>query len=425
MGAPKILFAFENCLPSPQADAEVFVTTARYLAPLISQSWFHVPMTRAADRNAVERLAGMPALRAYAPARPAALRHLCCGLTLVLRRAFRQADMVYTRNLWVAWMALLFGQRVVFDHYRPWPDQIPPLQLFIFRLMSSRRFLLNICHSDYTRRKYAALGVSSAKLVTIRNGFEPSRFAFPIPVEAAKRVIGVPEDQKTVVYTGRLNHKKGLGLAIEAARLLPDLLFILVGSASKGPIEAAARDVANIRIVPWQPPEELAAYVFAADVLLIPPSDAPLAVFGSTVLPLKLFSYMASGRPILAGDTADIREVLRHNENAFLCRPDNVGALVSGLLALTQDTALASRLATTALADSRGLSWSARTQLITGAVESRLSAGRVHHECWAHSRSWLWQSWRWLVHLVRHGAWVLPPEEGVLFEKKNQKAFDS
>ena len=36
-----------------------------------------------------------------------------------------------------------------------------------------------------------------------------------------------------------------------------------------------------------------------------------MAEFGSTVLPLKLFFYMASGRPILAGDTPDIREVLR------------------------------------------------------------------------------------------------------------------
>ena len=420
----RILFAFENCLPSPQADAEVFVTTAQYLAPLTSRSWLHVPLPRGADEEAIGRLAGMPVLRAWAPARPAALRHLCCGLTLVLRGAFRQADLVYTRNLWVAWMALLFGQRVVFDHYRPWPDQIPPLQFWIFRLMSNQRFLLNICHSDYTRRKYADLGLPSAKLLTIRNGFEPSRFASPIPVEAAKRAISVLDDQKTVVYTGRLNHKKGLGLVIEAARLLPDMLFILVGSAGEGPIEAASRGLPNIRIVPWQASESLAAYIFAADVLLIPPSGAPLAVFGSTVLPLKLFSYMASGRPILAGDTADVREVLRHDENAFLCAPDNIGALVSGLLALTQDFARATRLAAASQADSRGLTWSARAEQIISAVESRLSARHLDRKGWrwGDCRNWMLQSWRWLVHLVRHGGWVLPPMEVVLLREKEPKS---
>ena len=411
----KILFAFENCLPSQQADAEVFVTTANYLAPLVSKSWLHVPMSRSADRNANERLAGMPVLRAYAPARPAALRHLFCGLTLVLRREFRQADLVYTRNLWVAWMAILFGQRVAFDHYRPWPDQIPPLQFWIFRLMSGPRFLINICHSDYTRHKYLALGVAAGKLRTIRNGFEPARFASPVSVETAKRALGVPDGRKTVVYTGRLNHKKGLGLVIEAARLLPEILFVLVGSAGDGPIEAASRDADNIRIVKWQSSETLARIIFAADVLLIPPSGAPLAVFGSTVLPLKLFSYMASGRPILAGDTADVREVLRHGDNAFLCRPDSVDALVAGLLALTRDATLADRLGAAAFADSRGLTWSARAERIVGVVEGRLLAERVRPEGWRwrNARSWLMQSWLWLLHLVRHGSWVLPPDPGL------------
>ncbi len=413
--ALRILFAFENCLPSPQADAEVFVTTAKYLAPLLSQSWLHVPMPAGADRGGIERLAGMPVLRAWAPARLPALRHLCCGLTLVLRREFRQADLVYTRNLWVAWMATLFGRRVVFDHYRPWPDQIPPLQLFIFRLMSGRHFLLNICHSDYTRRIYAALGVPAEKLRTIRNGFEPARFAVQLQMRAAKRAIGVPEGRQTVVYAGRLNHKKGLGLAIEAARRLPDLLFILVGSAGEGAIEAACRGVANMRIVPWQPPEALAAYLSAADVLLIPPSGAPLAVFGSTVLPLKLFLYMASGRPILAGDTPDVREVLRHGENAWLGAPDSIDALVSGLARLTQDAGLAQRLAASALADSAGLTWGARAGHILGAIESRLAGGRVRLGAWrwVNSRSWAVQSWHWLYHLVRHGAWVLPPAPGL------------
>ena len=160
--------------------------------------------------------------------------------------------------------------------------------------------------------------------------------------------------------------------------------------------------------------DALAAYVFAADVLLIPPSAAPLAVFGSTVLPLKLFSYMASGRPILAGDTADIREVLRHDDNAFLCQADSIDALASGLLALTRDMTLADRLAATALADSVGLTWSARAAAILGAVESRLAAERVIHEGWrwSHCRSWLVQSWLWGLHLARRGSWVLPPGAG-------------
>jgi glycosyltransferase involved in cell wall biosynthesis len=407
----KILFTFENPLPSTEAEAEVFVTTARHLAPHTSQSWLHVPAADDANRDTAAELARVPVVRAYAPLRPAVLRHLCCGLTLALRREFRQADLVYTRNLWVAWLAVRFGQRVVLDHYRPWPEQIPPLRLWIYRLIRHRRFLANLSHSEYTRNKYLEIGLPADKLHCVRNGFDPKRLGAPVPLEVAKRRIGVDADQKTVVYTGRVNHKKGLELAIEAAKRLPDHLFVLVGSHGDGAIEAMARGVANVRIVPWQSPEALAEYIFAADVLLIPPSSRPLAEFGSTVLPLKLYLYMGAGRPILAGDTPDVREVLENGRNALLCRPDCLESLVAGIGALTRDTALAQRFAATALADSRDFTWSARARKIAALLESRLAA--VPSECspWSREqlRAWVSQSRRWAIHLVRKRSWVLPP----------------
>jgi glycosyltransferase involved in cell wall biosynthesis len=408
----RILFAFENPLPSTEADAEVFVTTAKYLAPLVSQSWLHVPAPDEAGQEAAGALAQMPVVRALAPIRPAVLRHFWCGLTMPFREEFRQADLVYTRNLWVAWLAVLFKQNVVFDHYRPWPDQIPPLQYWLYRLFCDRRLLINICHSNYTRGKYLALGIPEEKLRCVHNGFEPQRLQAPVPIDQAKKKIGVSPDQRTVVYTGRINRKKGLELVVAAAQRLPDILFLLVGSYGEGPIEALAAGLDNVRIVPWQPQERLADYLFAADVLLIPPSWQPLAKFGSTVLPLKLFFYLASGRPILAGETPDICEVLRHGENAFLCAPDDLESLVVGIDVLTRDAALAQRLAATALAESRDFTWTARAQKIVDIVAERLRLAPAEPGTWSRSqsRAWLDQSRRWLIHLICKRSWVLPPD---------------
>ena len=409
----KILFTFENPLPSRQADAEVFITTARHLAPLISAAWLHVPTSRVARTEAPDGLTTVPA---WAPLRPAALRHLFCGLTLVLRREFRQADLVYTRNLWIAWVAILFGQRVVFDHYRPWPDQIPPLQYWLYRLNCSRRFLLNICHSDYTRGKYLKLGVAPGRLVCVRNGFEPRRLRAPLPLDVAKREIGVEPGRSTVVYTGRLNHRKGLALVMDVAARLPEILFILVGSSGDGPIERLAAALPNIRIVAWQPPDRLGRYVFAADILLIPPSWKPLAEFGSTVLPLKLFLYMASGRPIVAGATPDVLELLGHDRNALLCRPDDVDALAAAIRGLLADPALGARLAAAARADGATYTWDVRAHRIAGLIAERLHARSPAAGGWgrAQSRIWRRQSWRWLLHLLRARSWVLPPDFAAL-----------
>ena len=193
-------------------------------------------------------------------------------------------------------MSLTFGQRVVFDHYRPWPDQIPPLQRWLYQLFSHARLLVNICHSNYTREAYLRLGIDEAKLRRVLNGFEPQRLDAPVSTAEAKSSLGLDPARKTIVYTGRVNHKKGLALVVEAAKALPELLFLLVGSKGEGPIEALAQGVPNIRMVPFQPPEALVHYIYAADVLLIPPSLEPLAQFGSTVLPLKLFFYLGAGK---------------------------------------------------------------------------------------------------------------------------------
>ncbi len=407
----KILFTFENPLPNPQADAEVFVSTSKHLAAFASKAWLHVPATDAANCAMTSAATGMAVVRALAPLRPAALRHFCCGVTLPFRRVFREADFVYTRNLWVAWVALLFGQRVVFDHYRPWPDQVPPLRRWIHSLFCNARLLANITHSRYTQAKYLELGIPAEKLYCVHNGFDPQRLGAPLTLAAAKRQIGVEDDTKTVVYTGRINHKKGLELVLQAAQHLTDHLFILVGAGEPGPIETLANRLKNVRIVPWQESDALARYIFAADVLLIPPSAKPLAEFGSTVVPLKIYLYLGSGRPILAGDTPDIREILEDGKNALLCQPDSVDALVAGIRALTGDPSLARRLGETSLADSRRYSWSERARRIAAILSDRLAATPVECNAWnrAQNRDWWLQSRRWAVHLVRKRSWVLPP----------------
>jgi hypothetical protein len=125
---------------------------------------------------------------------------------------------------------------------------------------------------------------------------------------------------------------------------------------------------------------------------------------------LKLYLYMGAGRPILAGDTPDVREILQNGRNAVVCRPDNVESLVAGVRALTDDSALAQRLAATALADSRGYTWTARAGRIASILEERLASAPVGHRVFslAQSRAWLGQSRRWAVHLVRKRSWILP-----------------
>ncbi|MBE7209845.1 MAG: glycosyltransferase family 4 protein [Gluconacetobacter diazotrophicus] len=399
----RILFTFENPASSPEADAEVFLSTARALAAGTNTARLHIP--------GPELPSGPPApFRAWCPARPAILRHLCCGLTLPLRRAFRRAELVYTRNLWVAIVSLRCGRRVVYDHYRPWPDQIPPLAPVVRRMMSHPRFLLGICHSDYARRSFLRAGVPPDRLRVVHNGFDPSRFAHAPDRAAARAALGLPADRPVVLYAGRINHRKGLELLVRAAAAVPEASVILVGSYGNGPVEALAAGVPNVRVVPFQADEALIPWLRAADILVIPPSSAPLERFGTTVLPLKLFLYLAAERAIVAGATPDVRELLVDGRNAVLCPPDSAEALGAALRALLDDPSRRDRLAAAAAALGRDLSWQSRAARIRALVAERAEAPPEPAGVAPPLLFWLRRCGRWLGHLARNRTLVLPPE---------------
>lgn len=104
-------------------------------------------------------------------------------------------------------------------------------------------------------------------------------------------------------------------------------------------------------------------------------------------------------------------KILSDGRNALLCRPDCAEALAAGIRTVTGDAALAGRLAATALADSRQLTWSARARRIAAILEERMRAAPIAAGGWdrAQRRAWMRASRRWAVHLARRRSWVLPP----------------
>jgi len=103
--------------------------------------------------------------------------------------------------------------------------------------------------------------------------------------------------------------------------------------------------------------------------------------------------------------------VLRHRDNAILCKPDDVSALVDGIRTVFGDEALAARIAAKAQEDSRALTWSARVRKIHDLIASRLASAVTEPGVWnrAQARTWREQSRRWFVHLLQEKSFILPP----------------
>lgn len=299
------------------------------------------------------------------------------GKTLLwLRQVFRDpaladADLLYSR---IPAMLGLGGRPPLpfaTDHYRPWPDVLPAIRPQVRRTAATRNCLGLILHSAYAAGAYERAGIDPAKLLIAHNGADPIDRTAPTRAEA-RAALALPTDRAIAVYAGRLNAQKGLDQLLALADLRPEILFLLVGSEGEGVIEAEARSRGNVRVIPWQTPDALPSWLAAADVLLIPASRDPLETFRNCVLPLKLFAYLAAGRPILAPDAPDTAELLRDGDNALLVSPGSPAAAAAALDRLLGDPAMAKALSEASRRTARELTWDRRAEKIEAFLEARL-----------------------------------------------------
>jgi glycosyltransferase involved in cell wall biosynthesis len=313
------------------------------------------------------------------------------------QEAARAADLVYTRNLPGAWSMLRAGRPVVYEHFRPWGDQFPPLQPFLRGILRHPGLVGAVFHSHHARESFVRIGAPAARLLVAHNGWDPARMEPRLSREAARARLGLPANRFTVVYSGRMNARKGLEVILAVARAAPELEFVLVGSEGEGPVEAEARAMSNVRVVPWQRFSELAPWLYAADALIIPPSLAPLQRHGNTVLPLKLFLYLAAGRPLVAPQAPDTAELLEDGRNAALVAAGDAEATVTRLRSLAANPGEAERLSQGALATARDLTWDARASRIAQFLQQSFTnpPDPAAPDPWR-VRAWLGQTLRWL-----------------------------
>lgn len=165
---------------------------------------------------------------------------------------------------------------------------------------------------------------------------------------------GLPADAPIVLYTGTFEAYQGLEMLIEAAARLaathPAVRVLVVGGAPDQVAAAAetARRLgaANVVFTGQQPAREIPAFVAAAAILASPR-------IRGTNTPLKIYSYLRSGVPIVATDLLTHTQVLSP-EVARLAPPEP-GAFASAIAALLDDPAAGRSLAEAAraLSDAR------------------------------------------------------------------------
>jgi glycosyltransferase involved in cell wall biosynthesis len=144
--------------------------------------------------------------------------------------------------------------------------------------------------------------------------YEPSR-------EKIDKIKNIFPDKKIALYAGTLEHYQGIDLLIKVSQLLKEDVKILVVGGDENQIIKIKNiykpDESKIRFLKQVPKKEIINYIKAADLLLSPRKEG-------TNTPLKIYSYLKSGKPIVATNILSHTQILT-DEISILIPPTPEG----------------------------------------------------------------------------------------------------
>jgi glycosyltransferase involved in cell wall biosynthesis len=162
--------------------------------------------------------------------------------------------------------------------------------------------------------------------------------------EAVSSTYQTPDDP-IIHFHGEFQALHGVKFIVEAAKLLPQIKFRMIGSGREldtcvNYCKALKAD--NVHFIPWVPFETLQQYIKEATVCL--------GIFGETqktqlVIPIKVYEALAAGKPIITSDTPAIRELLTDGKDVFLCNTGDSDHLAWAIRTLLADDDLRNSIA--------------------------------------------------------------------------------
>jgi glycosyltransferase involved in cell wall biosynthesis len=280
------------------------------------------------------------------------LRYAAAAARLALRE---KPDLVIASStpLTVALPALcakaLRGIPFIFEIRDPWPEllramgvlpaPIAPL-MDVLANLACRRAAAVVALSEGMAETARARGADPARVQVIGNGCDLDLFGPHIapwrPAEAAPWEV-------LALYAGAHGRANGLGVVVEAARLLAAqgetrLRILLVGEgAEKTALMRAAAGLPNITFLPPMPKRDVAGLFAGSQIALHILTDCP--AFAAWTAPNKLMDGLAAGRPVISTAPGDAARLLTEGSAGIAVAPHDAAGLAAALVSLVEDPA--------------------------------------------------------------------------------------
>jgi len=250
-----------------------------------------------------------------------------------------------------AFIARLAGRPFVYNIRDLYPDMavggdIVSAGKWAARWESLHRWALKqaarvIVLGDDMRERILAKGVAAERVVVVRDGTTPITAPATTPASAAAQMPdrGDPIVQEirhgfpfVVLHAGNLGFYGAWDTLLAAAKILSNenTGFVFIGDgANRAALESAARNEANVKFAPFRPVAQIAHVMMAGDLHIVTVKRGLEGV----VVPSKLYSILAAGRPIIviAPAECDAARIVVESGCGVAADPDDPAAVAAAI----------------------------------------------------------------------------------------------
>lgn len=156
--------------------------------------------------------------------------------------------------------------------------------------------------------------------------------------EAIRKKFNIPLEKKIILHSGSIMKERGSLLFKEVLSVLPDWYFVQVGGNLKDIefLRSELKTFDNFLFIPHQDVETLIQLQLCSDALFYMITKETSTYWCCS--PMKIFEYLASGKPIVASNIGSLNEILS-KDVAILYDPEDRNSLQQALLKLADGNA--------------------------------------------------------------------------------------
>lgn len=267
---------------------------------------------------------------------------------------------IYSRDQFILWFLSFTNKKFVYEVH-----SFPGKPGFYRRIWRRAYKIVTITYG--IKNLIVKRGVDENKVIVASDAVDLEIFgALSANKDELRDELNLPKDSFIVGYIGKfktLEMEKGIAIMLEALPMVDkDIKMIFVGGEeleinNYKTLANRFNVYSQALFFGYQPHSKAIKYMRAADALIIPFPNKPHYAFYAS--PLKLFEYMASGRPIIASDLPALREIL-NEKNALFFKPENAADLAQAVKMLKSSNMLGYHLSQQALADVKEYTWDKR-----------------------------------------------------------------